>query len=55
MTIGEITFTHNDIKYELCLHPHENERYYLQRQTDGFLISENIYTVADLFSILENK
>ena len=55
MTIGEITFTHNNTQYELFLHPHlekwEGARYCLQRQ-DGVLISENIFTVADLFEAL---
>lgn len=56
MTIGEITFTHNNISYLLYLHPHlewhENPRYCLQNVITGEDISEDIFTVADLFSAL---
>lgn len=55
MNIGEITFTHNSTQYSLYLHPHlewhDAPRYCLQRQ-DGLLISEDVFTVSDLFSAL---
>jgi len=56
MTTGEITFTHNNIKFSLYLHPHlewhDAPRYCLHNLTTDTLISEGIFTVSNLFSAL---
>ena len=57
MNIGEITFYYNNTEFSLHLHPylevHEAPRYCLHNLYTDMVISENIFTVAQMFSELE--
>lgn len=54
--IGEINFTYNDITYNLVAHPHlewhDQDKFVLSEKDTNKVISEEIYSIQQLFTIL---